>query len=178
MRGADGGGGGAEAVTIRPFRAADAEACLGLRAAAITRIFAAEMPAAAVAGAIAAWTPAGFARAAGERPTFVAVAGGKTVGFAMLRLLDAGTAELAYLYVDLDRLRCGVGTRLLRHAEGWLRRHRPGVRRLELDTAVPGYNAAFYEKRGFRVVGAGRLEYPDGSRAPTVRMARALEPDA
>jgi len=164
--------------TIRPFRSADAAACLRLRAEAFRRVFAAEMPAAAVAGGVRAWIPASFARAAGERPTFVAEAAAEIVGFATLRFLDRGTAELLYLYVDLDHVRRGIGTRLLAHAEDWLRRHRPDVRRLELDTAVPAYNRAFYEKRGFSVVGEGRVDYPDGSSAPTVRMARALEPDA
>jgi GMP synthase (glutamine-hydrolysing) len=165
-------------VTIRPFRPADAAACLRLRAEAFTRVFAGQMPAAAVAGGIRAWTPASFARAAEERPTFLAESAGEPVGFATLRFLDAETAELLYLYVDLDRARRGVGTRLLRHVEDWLRHHRPAVRRLELDTAVPATNRAFYEKQGYRVVGAGRVEYPDGSTAPVTRMARALDPDA
>ncbi|MBN2172274.1 MAG: GNAT family N-acetyltransferase [Candidatus Krumholzibacteriota bacterium] len=168
---------GEEPVTIRPFRPADAAACLRLRAEAFTRVFADQMPAAAVAGGIQAWTPASFARAAEERPTFLAESAGETVGFATLRFLDAETAELLYLYVDLARARRGVGTRLLRHVEDWLRRHRPAVRRLELDTAVPATNQAFYEKQGYHAVGAGRVEYPDGSEAPTTRMARALRPD-
>ena len=160
-------------VEIHRFTAADAEACVGIRTEAFLHVFCEEMGAEAVAAGIDAYTPSDFVRMAEEMDLFVATAAQEVVGFCAIRLLDGATAEILFLYVALGRQGRGIGSHLAHHAEKWVAEQYPDVRGLELDTGVPRYNSAFWEKHGFKKVGESVLTYPSHA-ARAVRFRKNL----
>ena len=107
-------------------------------------------------------------------PTAVAVAGQEIVGFCTVRRRDEQEAELLWLYVRLEHLRHGVGSRLARHAEELVRTHFPDVSRIVLVTGVPAYNQAFYERLGYTARGTEVVAYPAAS-ATMVKMGKDLQ---
>lgn len=147
---------------IRPFEPRDAEYCFRLRTEAFIKLFYDEIGPEAVSTGVNAYMPADFVRMAERMSWIVAEDSGQPVGFCALRMLDAHTAELLFLYVQLDRVGQGIGKRLLCFFEEWLRERHPEVSGIVLDTIVPDYNQAIYEKMGFSAIGEGRCEYPGG----------------
>ena len=86
---------------------------------------------------------------------FVAVDGGRVIGFLTLRRIDPESADLSWLAVRRESQRRGVGTALLHAATVRLRSE--GVRRLEVSTVGDGLDyepyartRAFYRARGFK----------------------------
>jgi ribosomal protein S18 acetylase RimI-like enzyme len=159
---------------IRALAAADAAACVRIRNEAFVREFRDEIGPAAVAAGVNAFQVDDYARMAATMPGFVLVEGDEVVGFLILRLLDGRRAELFLLYIRLTHLRRGLGRRLVDHAEAWLRRRHPQISEWVLDTIIPRYNRAFYEKLGFRVAGSSTCRYP-GCAVPAIRMRRSLD---
>jgi GNAT superfamily N-acetyltransferase len=83
-----------------------------------------------------------------QQRLWVAVSGDDVVGFAYVTVMD-GQAHLEEMDVHPDHGRRGVGTRLVEQAVRWARNE--GYARLTLVTfAHLPWNAAFYEKHGFR----------------------------
>ena len=79
--------------------------------------------------------------------------GNDPVGYALLRMVD-GFALLAQLDVHPDHGRKGIGTALVHCVIGQVREM--GVAELYLTTfAHVRWNAPFYEKLGFQIVGTG-----------------------
>ena len=101
------------------------------------------------------------------------MAGSEPVGFSTIRYPEPGTAEILYVYVDLGQLGQGIGTRLVRHAEHWIRGKHPEVTSIVLDTAVPEYNQAFYEHLGYAEQGRTVCRYPTGEVA-AVRLIKSV----
>ncbi|HKE72305.1 MAG TPA: GNAT family N-acetyltransferase [Acidimicrobiales bacterium] len=98
-------------------------------------------------------------RAVREGRTRVATEGGEVVGFATLAGSDGGEElELEDLFVAPDRMRQGIGRRLMVDAAGIARRR--GARRI----VVVGnpHARAFYEDVGFRTVGEAATEFGPG----------------
>lgn len=103
---------------------------------------------------------------AGGATTRVAVAGDQVLGFSCVgpsRDPDAapGTGELWALYVEPDRWRCGVGRALDTAAADDL----AGAGAVRATLWVLSSNArarAFYERQGWRVDGATRLDRREG----------------
>jgi GNAT superfamily N-acetyltransferase len=122
-------------VVIRPFVIQDAEVCFNLRHEAFTQVFSQELSLQAVDVGANAYNPIDFGRFIGGMDTFVAVDEGQPVGFCTLRVLNATTAEILYLYVGLDRIKRGIGSSLVRYVESWVARQYPEISRLVLDTA-------------------------------------------
>lgn len=147
---------------IRPFRPEDGPACHAMRHEAFIKVFSRELDANTTAAGATAYDPEAFSRMIGAMDSFVAAKDDVPVGFCTVRYPDAITAELLYVYVDLARLREGIGTRLVRHAEAWIQKYHPGVTSIVLDTAVPRYNQAFYQKLGYAETGRTVCRYPDG----------------
>jgi ribosomal protein S18 acetylase RimI-like enzyme len=89
--------------------------------------------------------------------TRVAVVDGNVVGFATLRPVDDGAAELDDLFVDPDWMRQGIARALVSDlAEAAKRR---GIARI--DVAANGHAMAFYEAAGF--IADGTVETTFGS---------------
>ncbi len=160
-------------ITIRPFESGDARACHAMRCEAFRAVFSGDLSPEAVEAGARAYDPEEFGELLGRLDSFVAVDGGEPVGFCTVRVLDGATAEILYLYIKPDRVKQGIGTKLARHAESWIAGRYPDVSRLVLDTAVPSYNQAFWERSGFSVVGPSVCRYPAGD-VPAVRLAKSL----
>jgi len=144
---------------IRPFAPGDADACFSFRREAYLALFYDELGAEAAAAAIDAIGPGDYIAMAGESMFFVAVEEGEPVGFCVYRRLDDRTAELFLIYVQIDRLIRGIGSALMSHGESWLHEYRPEFTELVVDTVIPRYNQAFYEKHGFTKEGERAHEF-------------------
>jgi GNAT superfamily N-acetyltransferase len=144
-----------------------------MRCEAFRTVFTQELSPEVLEAGVDAYAPEEFGKLIGGMHSFVAVEGAEPVGFCTVRVLDGTTAEILYLYIKLDRLKRGIGTKLARHAESWIAQRYPGISRLVLDTAVPAYNQAFWERSGFSRVGPSVCKYPAGD-APAVRLAKSL----
>lgn len=158
-------------IAFRPFTPFDTRACYDMRRQAFQSVFSGELsPEDLMAGADA-YDLDEFGSLIGGMVTFVATYDTQPIGFCTVRSLDATTDEILYLYVKRDYNKRGIGSGLVRHVEDWIRENHPDVSKLVLDTAVPGYNLAFWEKMGYSVVGEGTCIYPVG-RVPAVRLVK------
>ncbi|WP_424358301.1 GNAT family N-acetyltransferase [Methanocella sp. MCL-LM] len=160
-------------ITLRPFTAADAEDCFRIRTEAFVREFYPQQDPTVIAAGINAYMPSDYVRMGETMIAYVAVDDGGVIGFFVVKLLDATTAELMLLYVKGGYKGKGIGSLLLEYMENLLRDKYPEVNRVELDTIVPGYNGKFYEKMGFHRAGESELQYPDRI-VKAVRMAKNL----
>ncbi len=109
----------------------------------------------------------------GARRTWVAVDGGRVVGFAVTGPsqdadADERTGELYALYLDPERFGQGIGKRLLDHAGEDLRErgfHSATLWVLESNEA----GRRFYEREGWHADGLTTSERVDCEMRPTVR---------
>lgn len=106
-------------------------------------------------------------------PIFVAVDGKAQIGFIASRFVDRTTIEILFLYIRLDYLRKGIGTKLVWYLEDWIRKQHPEIDRIIVDTAVPKYNQKFYEQIGYSIVGESECQYPNGS-LKAIRLIKEL----
>lgn len=81
---------------------------------------------------------------------YLAMKSDEPLGVCVLKEIEDSVLELYNIAVWPGRQRQGIGTALLRHV---LREARAkGFRRVELGTGTFGYQLAFYQRVGFRVV--------------------------
>ena len=118
-----------------------------------------------------------YARAADELPTFVAEAGGRTIGFVTLKQTSASAVELHVLGVVPEWHRRGVGRALVEHAAAYARAEGLAVlhvKTLSPSDPDPGYAATrrFYEAMGF--VALEELPQVWGPENPCLILVRAL----
>ncbi|MCP3922057.1 MAG: GNAT family N-acetyltransferase [Desulfobacterales bacterium] len=73
------------------------------------------------------------------------------------------TIEILFLYIRLDSLRKGIGVKLVKYFESWIKEHHRKIEHIILNTAVPKYNQKFYERIGFSKSGESVCEYQEGS---------------
>ena len=173
--------GSATEFAIRSAEPEDAPACHEMRRNAFLEVFSRYMGETLTAAGAEAYTTEEFAEHLADMPTSVAVIGGEPVGFCTVRRRDDREAELLWLYVRLDHLRRGIGSKLARHAEELALSSFPGISRMVLVTGVTDYNQAFYERLGYREVGREEIQYPTasaflvklGKRFPADRRRRA-----
>jgi ribosomal protein S18 acetylase RimI-like enzyme len=159
--------------TIREFRAADAETCFRIRSAGFIRKFTDHVGPDVVAALVNSYMPSDFVRMSETMKWLVYEDKDGIAGFCTINFLNETTAEILFLYVSTDRHGTGIGSRLLDAAEVWLRENRPKVTQMVLDTVVPEYNQAFYEKQRFTVTGQQTC-VRDGKEIPSVVMTRPL----
>lgn len=76
------------------------------------------------------------------------------VGAYVIQPLDDGIHELMNIAVAPAHQGNGIGTKLLNHAIAVA--NEAGARRLELGTGTFGYQLAFYQRAGFRVIAVER----------------------
>ncbi len=129
-------------IEVRAFRPADRADCEGVLATLPDWFGIAEANAAYLDGLA-------------QLPSWVAVAGGRVVGFTSLRTHAPCSVEIEVLAVERDRHREGVGRRLVAALEGEIAR-RPEVTLFHVKTRGPsqpdpGYDRTrrFYEALGF-----------------------------
>jgi GNAT superfamily N-acetyltransferase len=161
------------AIVIRRLLKDDVGACFDMRREAFRQVFSLGLGPDAVLAGADAYDMDAFGHLLRELETFVAEAEGGPVGFCTVRVLDENTIELLYLYVRLDHHKEGIGHMLVRHAEAWVRQHHAGVSTMVLDTIVPWYNQAFWEKMGYTKLGAITCKYPERN-VPGVRLAKNM----
>lgn len=126
------------------------------------RVFSQELSPQAVDVDAEVYDPSEFGRMIDSMDSFVAEDGGQPVGFCTVRLLDETTAEILCLNVNLDHIKQGIGTCLVRHVEKWIARRYPDISKLVLDTAVPVYNQKFWETMGYTKIGGSVCKCPRG----------------
>jgi GNAT superfamily N-acetyltransferase len=158
-------------IDIRPFEAGDGPFCYALRRGAFHRVFSRELDPRAIETGAEAYDPDEFGRLSGGRESGGALEAPERVGFCTIRYPEEKTAEILYVYVDLARLGEGIGSRLVDHAERWIRENHPEVISIVLDTAVPEYNQKFYENLGYSELGPVVCRYRTGE----VRATRLIK---
>ncbi|NIC04834.1 GNAT family N-acetyltransferase [Billgrantia bachuensis] len=84
----------------------------------------------------------------------VATIEGETVGAHVIQPIGDGVYELMNIAVAPAYQGKGIGTKLLEHAVNMSRKL--GAQRLELGTGTFGYQLAFYQRAGFRVISVER----------------------
>lgn len=160
-------------ITIRSFVDDDAETVFKLRAEAFVLKFLGELGAERCVAGINAYMPSDYLRMAKEMQFFIAEAASVPVGFYAVRLDDETTAELLFLYVSAKCHRQGVGSKLIRHSEDWIRENWPGVTDYVVDTGIPKYNGDFYRRMGFIDSGDSACPFPDMP-IPALRLSKKL----
>jgi len=160
-------------IAVRPFAPGDAEFCFKARSEAFVRIFYDEVGPEVVAAGVNAHMPSDYEWMAGTMHCFIAEVASEPVGFCTVRILDENTAELLFLYIEVDRVGTGIGSCLERYAEDWLAANHPEITELIVDTIIPRYNRAFYEKIGFIFVEERTYSYP-GTKVRAVRLAKRI----
>jgi len=163
-----------QATAIRDFTPADGVVCHSLRRSAFLGAFSASLaPDAALAGA-GSYDVAEFAERIAALETLIATIGESVVGFCTIRVDPPDRAEVLYLYIDSQRHGAGIGSRLVHESERRVLSSHPAITTLYLDTAVPNYNQAFWERMEYRYVGSSTCSYPS-SRIPAVRLEKAVD---
>ena len=145
---------------IRPFRHEDALFCFKLRSRAFIEKFYGELQPEEVTAGINAYLPDDYMRVAEQMPFFIVEENGRRVGFFNLKRKDPTSADLPFLYIDLDRNGRGIGSACIDYIRTWLKSNWKGVSRLIVDTIIPGYNGGFYRKMGFIPSGDSFCEFP------------------
>jgi GNAT superfamily N-acetyltransferase len=159
--------------SIRPLDAADGPFCHALRRQAFLRVFSRDLDSRAVRAGAEAFDPEEFGEMIGALDSFVVMEGAERVGFCTIRYPEEATAEILYVYVDPARRGEGIGSRLVSHAERWIRDKHPEVTSIVLDTAVPRYNQAFYEHLGYAEHCETVCRYPAGE-VKAVRLVKSV----
>lgn len=146
-------------MTIRDFSPSDAGPCLEIRRQAFTNVFGGELGADGIRAGLSAYGPSDLIRMSEHGKSFVADDDGP-IGFCTVHRKDSITVELLLVYIKLDRLKQGLGTALVEHAEQWVSSHWTDVVWFDVKTVVPKYNRGFYERLGFRSVGRTQVQFP------------------
>lgn len=164
-----------EELTIRDFRPVDAETCFRIRSAGFIRYFTQHIGTKMVTALVNSYMPSDFIRMSETMQWLICEDTDGIAGFCTINFLDTTTAEILFLYVSVDHHGKGIGSKLIEVSESWLRENRPEIKQLVLDTVVPRYNQAFYEKQRFNVTGHQTC-IRDGMEIPSVKMTRVLSP--
>lgn len=149
---------------IRQARDEDCAAIARLRRQTIRQVNAGDYP----RDVVERWSAKENARTlragAADCRRWVAIHKGQVVGFCEHNLLG----EVSRIYVHKDHLRKGIGSRLLRTAEGSLKRC--GCAECRVESTVTG--RAFYEASGYNLI--QRAGYGDEGREPVYQMVKCL----
>jgi ribosomal protein S18 acetylase RimI-like enzyme len=162
-----------QAVEIRDFRMDDGTACHALRRTAFLEVFSRFLPEDAVRAGAESYGVAEFTERLGGIDTTVATIDNVVSGFCSIQLHSPTRAEILYLYIGADQQGVGLGSRLVRRAERQALLMYSQLETIFLDTAVPEYNRAFWERIGYNPAGSSYCEYPTG-RIPSLRMEKRV----
>ena len=148
-------------LNFRRFTSADAAFCFKVRSRAFIQMFYGELEPREVSAAVNAYMPENYIGMANEMEFFIAEKDEVRIGFFTIRQVDEETAEIPLIYLDLPYLRKGIGKACLSFIENWILNHWPSVKAIFLDTVIPKYNSAFYEKAGYIPYGQVTHKFPD-----------------
>lgn len=95
---------------------------------------------------------------------YTALSDGKTVGVCVLTPRSEATLELMNIAVDPTQQATGIGRRLLQFVISESRKKQ--AKELILGTGTFGYQLAFYQREGFRVIGIDRDFFLDNYDEP------------
>lgn len=99
-----------------------------------------------------------FLSAPGSRTWVAEEPPGELAGLVIIRQMGPDRGHIITLDIHEKQRRKGLGSRLLKTAEEWLRSR--GVRRVRLEAAVNNQSAvAFWQRTGYQVVGRHRQYY-------------------
>lgn len=164
-------------VLIRPFASRDAKSCFKIRSKIFIKSYYDDIGSDAVVMGVNAYLPDSFIAMAENMPIFVAQSKetSECIGFIAPRILKdiENAVEILFLYVDPDHQRSGVATKLVDYFEDWMITSHPHIDRIIIDSAMPKYNQAFYEKVGFKVIGYNVARYTTG-KVRSLCMAKEL----
>ncbi len=131
---------------IRKGKLQDAKELSVLRKATIRTINNKDYTPAQIARWSKRWYTKDFVKIHDQLLLFVAVEGGKIIGYA--EIMKERPEEMGGLYVNKDFVRKGVGTKLMKKIHGVVQKM--GVHRFSLRSSITAKD--FYEKLGYRVI--------------------------
>lgn len=134
---------------FRWFRPDDAEFCCETRRSAYNHEFTDELSEREIAAAVDAYELGDYIHMAERMPVFVVELHTERIGFITIKRLDTHTAEIPLIYITLENIGTGIGTKCIAYIEQWIRGNWPDVDTLIVDTIIPKYNSGFYKKVGF-----------------------------
>ena len=97
---------------------------------------------------------------------YIALSDGKTVGVCVLKPLSSATLELMNIAVEPNQQAAGIGRQLLQFVIAESRKKQ--AKELVLGTGTFGYQLAFYQREGFRVVGIDKDFFLDNYDEPVM----------
>ena len=146
---------------IRRFNPGDAVFCFKVRATSFIQEFIHEIGAEAVTAGIRAYMPKDYIRMAKQVAFFIVEEENQRIGFFTLKRISATIAELPLIYIDPGYHGRGIGSQCIRYMEEWILSHWKDVQTVIVDTVIPRYNGAFYEKMGFSPEREVTCDFPD-----------------
>ena len=159
---------------FRWFSPDDAEFCYETRRSAYMHEFTDELSGQEVAAAVSAYQPIDYIHMAERMPFFVIELHNERVGFFTLKRVDAYTAEIPLIYITLENIGTGIGTKCIAYVEQWIHDHWPDVTTLIVDTIIPEYNSGFYKKAGFTSDKQVFCEF-NGLKVKALRLTKTLK---
>ncbi|MCP4694777.1 MAG: GNAT family N-acetyltransferase [Desulfobacterales bacterium] len=162
-------------MNIRFFTPGDAEFCFKTRSRAFIEKFYGELSPRAVSAGVHAYMPEDYIRMAAETPFFVVEENSRKAGFFTIQRKDESTSEIPLIYIDDQHLGKGLGKACIRFIEKWLASNWPEVERLIVDTVIPRYNGAFYQKAGFTPCEQVVCNFP-GHAVKALRLRKKIPP--
>jgi GNAT superfamily N-acetyltransferase len=151
----------------------DAVFCFKTRSNAFIQKFYGELSPEAVAAGVNAYMPKDYIRMAKKMEFFIVEENSIPVGFFTIKRVDAITAEIPLIYIDLNHLGKGIGTACIHFIKKWLSSNWIDVGTLIVDTVIPEYNGGFYQRLGFIPIEETFCDFPD-QKVKALRLCKEL----
>jgi GNAT superfamily N-acetyltransferase len=158
---------------IRRFRNDDAHFCYQIRKQAFLTLFVDEVGELAAKAGSVAYQPEDYIRIAKESAFFIAESGSQPAGFFIIKKIDHFTGQLYLIYFDQKVLKRGFGRKCMQFIDDWVRANWQKVQTLHVDTIIPLYNSAFYQKMGYEEVESINCDF-SGIAVNAVRLQKHL----
>jgi len=146
---------------FRKFEDEDADFCFKTRSEAFIKKFYDEIGPEAVNAGINAFMPSDYIRMSKEMIILIMEYEFKKIGFISIKRLSKTTAEIPLIYIKLNEICKGFGTKAISYIEDWVRTEWNDVNKIIIDTIIPKYNGNFYKKLGYNEIGKSLCKFPD-----------------
>lgn len=117
-------------MNFRRFVPQDAQFCFKVRSEAFIQKFSGELNPQEVTAGVNAYTPYDYSEMAQQIPLFMVEDEGVSLGFFAVKQVNALTAELLLIYIDINHLGRGIGRSCILFIEKWLSTNWPEIRSL------------------------------------------------